>query len=205
MIRVNPREKKILIAGGCVLAALFVYLLVVSPYMDALETLDGKIESEEKRLQDVLTKQAEYLSLKENTGILEKMVRSTPGFSLLSFLESLAQKNKMKQKIAYMKPLNTPGNERYRESSVEMKVERITLKQLVDFLYAVEQARQPIRIKRLNIGKKKEETYLNVTLQASIFEPAGPDTGPGTGKAETPRRGQPSRRSQPAARRTAPP
>ena len=177
MIRINPREKRALVAGGCAVAALLIYLLVVSPYMSAMERLDRRIERKTEELREVLALQEEYFRLKEKTEILEKMVRSTPGFSLLSYLENLATKNEMKKQIAYMKPLTTPGNEKYRESSVEMKLESITLTQLVNYLYEVEQSKQPIRIKRINIAKKKGESYLDVTLQASTFEPLTGEQG----------------------------
>lgn len=188
MIRINPREKRTLVAGGCLVAALLVYLLVVSPYMSAIERLDRRIARKTEELGEVLALQAEYFRLREKAKILENMVRSTPGFSLLSFLENLATKNRIKKQIAYMKPLTTPANEKYRESSVEMKLESLTLKQLVDYLYQVEQSAQPIRVKRLNIAKKKGEAYLDVTLQASIFEPLAGGTGSQKRKAITTRK-----------------
>jgi general secretion pathway protein M len=191
MIRINPREKRTLIAGGCVGLALGVYLLVISPYMKAMELLDRRIARKAEELNEVLVLQNEYFRLKEKTRMLENMVRSTPGFSLLSFLENLAGKNQIKKQIAYMKPLITPGSEKYRESSVEMKLDKITLGQLVDYLYEIEQSRQPIRIKRLNIAKTKGEAYLDVTLQASTFEPVGGAIGP------------PKRHTKPVDRRSA--
>jgi len=178
MIRVNPREKRTLLAGGCVIAALLVYLLVVSPYLKAMELLDRRIAGKTQELREVLAFQEEYFRLKRKTRILEDMVRSTPGFSLLSFLENLATRNQIKTQIAYMRPLTLPGNEKYKESSVEMKLESITLKQLVDYLYQVEGSSQPIRIKRLHMAKKKGKAYLDVTLQVSTFEPRGDEGGP---------------------------
>ena len=177
MIRINPREKRTIIAGGCLIAALLVYVFVVSPYMTAMERLDRRIAKKTEELAEVLALQGEYFRLREGTKILEEMVRSTPGFSLLSFLENLATKNRIKKQIAYMKPLTTPGNDRYRESSVEMKLDSLTLKQLVDYLYQIEQSPQPIRIKRLNIAKKRGKAYLDVTLQASTFEPLEEEVG----------------------------
>jgi general secretion pathway protein M len=171
MIRVNPREKRTLIAGGLAVAALLVYLVLISPYLAAMEKLDRRITKKTEELEEVLALQKEYFRLREKTTLLEGMVRSTSGFSLLSFLETLAAKNGIKKQIAYMKPLTTPANERYRESSVEMKLEGLTLKQLVDYLYQIERSPQPIRIKRLNIAKKKGEGFLDITLQASTFEP----------------------------------
>ncbi len=193
MIRINPRERKILLLGGGVVAVLLIYLLIVSPYMSAMELLDRRIARKSEELKDVLALQEDYFRLRESTRTLEDMIRSTPGFSLLSFLENLAAKNQIKAKIAYMKPLITPGSERFKETSVEMKLESLTLKELIDFLYQVEQSAQPIRIKRLNIAKKRGNAYLDVTLQASTFEPLDRGGGSGEGKAKTPKMGIPQR------------
>ncbi len=171
MIRINLRERRILLAGGGIVAILLAYLLVISPYMAAMGLLDRRIRSKTGELEEVLALQEEYFRLRESMRILEDTIRSSPGFSLLSFLENLAAKNQIKAKIAYMKPLPTPASERYKETSVEMKLETLTLKELVDFLYQVEQSAQPIRIKRLNIAKKRANAHLDVTLQASTFEP----------------------------------
>jgi general secretion pathway protein M len=189
MIRVNPREKRILFTGGGVVGALLIYLLVVSPYMSAMELWDRRITRKTQELSEVLALQQEYLGLKEKTKVLEDVIRSTRGFSLLSFLENLATKNKIKTKIAYMKPLTTPTSEKFKESSVEMKLEGLNLQELVDFLYQVELSAQPIRIKRLNIAKKKGNAYLDMTLQASTFEPLGRGKGPEKGRTRTLRTG----------------
>jgi general secretion pathway protein M len=170
VIRINPREKQMIIFGGCFVVALLIYALVVSPYLKAMELMDRRIAGKTEELREVLALQQEYSRLKEKTKFLERMVQSTPGFSLLSFLENLATRNQVKGQIAYMKPVTTPASERYRESSVEMKLENITLKQLVDYLYGIEESKESIRIKRLNVMKNKETALLDVTLQASTFE-----------------------------------
>jgi general secretion pathway protein M len=174
MITLNPREKRILTVGGCFVGALLVYLLVISPYLKAVELLERRIAQKAEELQEVQTLQGEYLGLRDKVSTLETMVRSTSGFSLLSFLENLAEKNDIKKQITYMKPVTSPAHEKYRESSVEMKVEGITLKQLVDYLHGIEQSREQIRIKRLNIAKKRDGGYLDITFQASAFEPVSP-------------------------------
>lgn len=79
MIRINPREKRTMIAGGCLIAALLVYVFVVSPYMTAMERLDRRIAKKTEELAEVLALQGEYFRLREGTKILEEMVRSTPG------------------------------------------------------------------------------------------------------------------------------
>ena len=182
MIRVNPRERKIFFGGiGCILA-LSVYLFVISPYYTAINALDRRISAKNKELAEILTMRGEYLRLKENTRGLENVMRSARGFPLLSFLENLAATNQLKTKIADMKPVTTPLNERFKETSVEMKLEDVTLKQLIDYLYQIEQAPQPLQIKRIHITKKKDQTYLTVTLQVSTFEIIEGEPGKGLGK-----------------------
>ena len=65
-----------------------------------------------------------------------------------------------------MKPSASKSTGPYKESMVEMKLEGITLKQLVNYLYRVESPENVISIKRISIKENKRETgYLDVILQ----------------------------------------
>jgi hypothetical protein len=52
-----------------------------------------------------------------------------------------------------------------------MKLEQITLKQLVDYLYRIESPEQLISIKRISIKENKGESgYLDAVLQVLTFQ-----------------------------------
>jgi hypothetical protein len=54
---------------------------------------------------------------------------------------------------------------------MDMRLEKITIKQLADFLYFVESPADLVRIKKITINKMKESPeYLNAQLQISSFQ-----------------------------------
>jgi hypothetical protein len=61
--------------------------------------------------------------------------------------------------------------DRYKESSVEVKLESITTKQLVDYLFRVENSDAFVRIKRLHLKKRRDNPkYLDATFLVSTYE-----------------------------------
>ena len=65
-----------------------------------------------------------------------------------------------------MKPSTSKGTGPYKESIVEMKLETVTMKQLVRYLERIESPQNVVNTKRISIkGNKKEAGYLDVVLQ----------------------------------------
>ncbi len=70
-----------------------------------------------------------------------------------------------------MKPSISSGTGPYKESMVEMKLEAITLRQLVGYLYRIESPDDLINIKRISISQnKKEQGYLDAIIQVLTFQ-----------------------------------
>ncbi len=55
-----------------------------------------------------------------------------------------------------MNPLPSAPTGSYEETAVEMKLDKLTMKQLTDFLYLVESPEEMIRVRRISIVKMKE-------------------------------------------------
>ena len=90
---------------------------------------------------------------------------------LFSFLEKSAGDAELKGHIKYMKPSTAQSAGPYRESKVEMKLEQVTLKQLVDYLYRIESPEKLISIKRISIKENKGESgYIDAVLQVLTFQ-----------------------------------
>ena len=64
--------------------------------------------------------------------------RRPPGFALLSYLEKRAADAGVKTNIRSMNLLPPVSTGAYEETAVEMKLDKLTMKQLTDFLYLVE-------------------------------------------------------------------
>ena len=116
----------------------------------------------------------EYLRLKGIFGTVDKQLEQDRGnFSVLSFLESLAGKSNVRSNIAYMRPQSPVVSGEYRETSVEIKIENVTLDQAVRFLSAIDKSPHVLKIKNLHFRTRyAEPDFLDVTVLLSAYEKA---------------------------------
>jgi Tfp pilus assembly protein PilO len=111
--------------------------------------------------------QKEYTQLSLRGNSVERFMEKRPdNFSLFSFLEAKANSNGIKEKIAYMKPSDSVESDTYQQIMVEMKLQGVTLKQLVSFLEDVESPENLVALQRISIQENKnEEKSLDVIMQ----------------------------------------
>ncbi|RLB87262.1 MAG: hypothetical protein DRH50_17105, partial [Deltaproteobacteria bacterium] len=77
----------------------------------------------------------------------------------------------VKPYIKYMKPSTVQGTGPYKESMVEMKLEAITLQELVGYLYRIESPDNQVKVKRISMSEnKKEKGYLDAILQVLTYQ-----------------------------------
>jgi general secretion pathway protein M len=166
-MKLAKREKYLVSLAGCAIAVFVLFQFLIFPFFEERKRMQRGIAAKEQGLKEILSLKAEYQAHKNSfQGIREILAKRERGFTLFSFLERAAGEAELKGNIKYMKPsaLQTTGP--YKESMVEMKLEGITLKQLVNYLYRVESPENVISIKRISIKENKRETgYLDVILQ----------------------------------------
>jgi len=101
--------------------------------------------------------------------------RRPPGFALFSYLEKRAGDAGVKTNIKSINPLKSSPEGAYEETAVEMKLDKLTMKQLTDFLYLVESREDLVRIRKMSAGKMKESPeYLSVLIQVFTYQPLPP-------------------------------
>jgi general secretion pathway protein M len=171
-MRLAFREKVVLGLGAAAGAAVLAYHLLITPYAEKMRVLDRRIAQKTAELKEITALRQEYLEIRERMEELKAKARKRgKSFSLFSHLESLAGKALIKGNIASMKPQSTPLGDRYKESSVEVKLESITTKQLVDYLFRIENSVAFVRIKRLHLKKRRDNpkyaTFLVSTYETS--------------------------------------
>jgi predicted regulator of Ras-like GTPase activity (Roadblock/LC7/MglB family) len=77
--------------------------------------------------------------------------------------------------IRSLTPLKSSPAGTYEEVAVEMKMDKLTMKQITDFLYLVEVPEEMIRIRRISLVKMKESPeYLSMLLQVFTYQPLSP-------------------------------
>jgi hypothetical protein len=71
-----------------------------------------------------------------------------------------------------MEPQASPPGDRYRESKVEVALERVTLSQTVNYLHQIEASPQVLSVKSLRVRKRPDNPeLLDVSFTVSSFEP----------------------------------
>src|SRR5690606_35168266 len=101
-------------------------------------------------------------TLTRNAHSNEVQLKARPqGFTLFSFLDTLAGQSGIKQNIDYMKPSTSNlKNSSYSLSMVELKINALTMEQLVSFMHGVETSPNLIWIKRISIDRGEKENDL---------------------------------------------
>lgn len=175
--RFSQRERIYLLAAAVLTLGLVIYGVIsgIFVYRDRMDNLDRLIGQKRQALEDLSRYRQEYTLLKGRIDSVDERIRRDEGqFSLLSFLESLAGSAQIRSRIAYMRPQAAVAKDQYREVSVEMKLENVTLDQAVKFLSAVEQAPHVVKIKNLHFRTRfANRQYLDITFLVSAFERAG--------------------------------
>jgi len=161
---------------GAAVAVIFLFILIkliFTPIVNKKDRLKERLSAKETELKEMIALKTEYDALKKISVLSEKNFSNRDSsFTLFSFLDNLAGSSGVKENISYMKPTTTKksGSER-KKSTVEMKLQDITLNQLTAYLHGIETSKNMIFVKRLSISKKgKQDGFITVVLQAETFE-----------------------------------
>lgn len=167
MAKISQRDRLFLLAGAVFLLLFLIMQFAVFPLIDNRARLRQGIAERENALVEMKELQTRYRELhSQANSLVDQLGSRNAGFSLFAFLEQNATKTDVKKNIAYMKPSELADDGPFKEVYVEMKLQAITLKQLVDFLQLVESPENIVALKRLSIQENKKETdTLDVILQ----------------------------------------
>lgn len=171
--KLNKREKYIVYAAAGLMAILIITQFIVTPFFDKKERMKSNLQAKITMLGEMRQWQSEYQALKKNTQISEsRFVRRQKGFTLFSFLDNLAGTAGIKDRVSYMKPSKIEQKDSaYKISRVEMKLDAVTLNQLVTYLYGIETSENMVDIKKLSITKKdKKQEFITVVMQVETVE-----------------------------------
>ena len=171
------KSQKLTVMAGLIFAvAVLVVQFAVVPYLEARQNVRRSIAANEKVLRELGQLGAEYGVIRQRAEEIRRVIqRRPPGFALISHLEKKAGDAGVKTNIRSMNPLPSAPAGSYEETAVEMKLDKLTMKQLTDFLYQVESTEEMIRVRRLSLVKMKESPeYLSALIQVSTYQQLSP-------------------------------
>jgi len=161
MIRLTRREKLSAVALAILVGGLVLFTFAVKPAIERTKTLRRVISEKQDELQKLRSRSNEYIFLRDSLDNLRtKAASQEEGFELLPFLESLIREHGLAKKVATMKQQILQLGPSHSETIVEVRLENLTLRQLVDFIRKVESSKVLARIKSLYIKKNLTNTDL---------------------------------------------
>ncbi len=171
--QLTTSQKRTVTAGLVFAAVVLLSQLIVVPYFDARQKVRGAITASEKAFRELTAMGVEYGVLRQRSEEIRRVSeRRPPGFTLFSYLEKRAGDAAVKTNIRSLTPMMSTPAGAYEETAVEMKLDKLTMRQLTDFLYRVESPEEMIRVRRLSVVKMKESPeYLSALIQVSTYQP----------------------------------
>lgn len=167
MIQQLSRREQVMV-GAAVGAVLLVaiWLGVVDPYRAAMGRLDSQIRNRSNSLVEVKGLQQDVLQLRQQ--LSEVSGRKGMDGPLFSYVETLTEESGVRDNLASMRPQPATQQGEYRQQLVELKLEKLSISQLVRFLYAIEYAGQGVQVKSMRI-KRRFEDHSSLDVNLSVF------------------------------------
>jgi general secretion pathway protein M len=156
----TDRERVVLGIGAAAAVLLAGYGLVVDPLLERHSLLDRRIANRQEDLDRVARLAAEYRVAADQVAALDQRVSQPGAFALLSFLEESASAQQIRNRLASIRPQPVQTLAPYREVTAEVKLEAITLAQIVAYLETLDRAPQRLRIKSLRLKTRYADPKL---------------------------------------------
>jgi len=172
-MKLNKREKYSVYAAAVIICLFVLIKFIAFPIIDERERVTRTIQVKTKILEEMTALKSKYDAISNRADLSKlRFSKREKNFTLFSFIDSLAGKAAIKDNIVYMKPSTSVAkNSNYKISSVEIKVQHITLKELISYLYMVETTDNNIFIKGLSISKSGgQEELINAVLKVETIE-----------------------------------
>lgn len=148
---VSNREKILIYAAGMLLLAFVVYQFVFSPLLRARMEYDLQWGELENRVGDIEVIARRYASEKSYLDRIVKTLEKKKSISVLTFLENVAEEVGIKDNIEYIKPKGNETGDGISKTVVELKIDAISIIDLMRFLYRIEEERNGLIVSYLRV------------------------------------------------------
>jgi general secretion pathway protein M len=168
--RLTPRDRIALAIGAAAVAAALIYFAGILPFQGALKGLDARIASRQRQVGEVRALQSRYLQLQRELGQAEQRLAKGGQLSLGSFVEEVVHRYAAKDNLVGMRPqpANVQGD--LRQETVEVQLEKVRLGQVVQILYAIDNAPAYLKIQNLRIKTRFDDrTLVDAVLTVAAY------------------------------------
>ncbi len=163
-MKLEERDKKFLIYGGIIAAAIVLYAFVIAPLSADLSRKRDLIPKKEKDLTEMRVLKDQYLDMQRR--LQQAQAAAAQRGPLLTEIENITKRANLGSKIVSLKPQAGVQTGSFKESIVEIKLDNITLYDVVSFVNMLEKA--TLRIRKLYFKPRFDNPkLLNATILVS--------------------------------------
>jgi type II secretory pathway component PulM len=167
----TERDRRALLLGGSAIVIIVIYLVFHS-YSSGTDHLQKRSAQLEKELREVKVLKAEYED--SNKKIVELSSKSKKeNEALISVVEKILLNEKLDRTNFSIRDVNSRTNSNedfYEEKSVDVELNKISLSNLVDILYKL-QNKPSLKVSNVSISTKLGKSdSINVKLRVSTYE-----------------------------------
>jgi len=168
--RFSQREHLALAVGAVAVTLALLYFSLVLPYRRGVAALDAKIASRQRQLTEAQELSARCQPLQQQIRQAERRLGEKKDFALLAFVEGVAARFTGRENLSAMRPKPPAMQGEFREESVEVRLERVRLGQLVQMLYAIDTAEAHLKVKELRIkGRFDDRSLLDAAFTVAAY------------------------------------
>ena len=148
------------------------YVLAVRPTAERVQTLKRVIPEKQHVLEQLRATSAQYRTLQSKLDGYKRRASSEAGnFEPLRFLESTTNRLHLTKKVASMKQEVLQLDSGYCEVIIEIRLETVTLKELVDLLLRIKSSEHALWTKNLYARKNSANPdLLDASIQVSALK-----------------------------------
>jgi type II secretory pathway component PulM len=163
-VKLAERDKKVLLWGGIAAAAILLYAFVIAPlYADIARKRDA-IPKKERELAEMRQLKDQYLEMQQRLQQLQ--AEAAKRGPLLTEIENITKQTNLSSKIVSLKPQTGVQAANFKESIVEVRLDNITLYDIVNYVNQLEKA--TFRIRKLYFKPRFDNPkMLNATILVS--------------------------------------
>jgi type II secretory pathway component PulM len=157
LTRLNPRERLLVGTLVALLAASILYVFAIEPAVTGRIRDEQRVDALVRDLPAMESLARRIQQLESQVGTASKNAKPDADFSLFAFIDRTATASLTRQSIASMNPSRHPLRDGKEETIVELRVTDASLAELIGFLQRIEQADEPVYVKKLEFKRRYED------------------------------------------------
>jgi type II secretory pathway component PulM len=159
--KLESRERTLVKLAGGVLALFLAYNFIYMPISNWRDSLDTTLETRRREIGEVQHLVENYVERKKQ---LQQAERNTvpigKDFSLFSVIESSLTKTVGHDKIASINPdADRKLSDGFIQYSVDLKLQNVSLGQIVDALYGVKTLSAPVAVSNMRVTRRIQDPH----------------------------------------------